>query len=86
LIIISHKDFLAQSEDWANYRRSQGATVKVVDIGDVYDEFNYGVLSAAAIRGFLQYAKENWQTPPQYVLLVGDASFRRQKLSKRRRF
>jgi hypothetical protein len=75
LIIISHKDFLAKSEDWANYRRSQGATVKVVDIGDVYDEFNYGVLSAAAIRGFLQYAKENWQTAPKYVLLVGDASF-----------
>jgi hypothetical protein len=74
LIIISHKDFLAKSEDWANYRRSQGSTVKIVDVSDVYDEFNYGVLSANAIRSFLQYAKENWQTPPQYVLLVGDAS------------
>lgn len=75
LVIISHKNFLAQAEDWAAYRRSQGTTVEVVDVVDVYDEFNYGVLSADAIRGFLQYAKENWQTPPQYVLLIGDASF-----------
>lgn len=75
LVIISHKDFLAKAEDWANYRRAQGTTAKVVDISDVYDEFNYGVLSADSIRSFLQYAKENWQTPPQYVLLIGDASY-----------
>jgi hypothetical protein len=75
LVIISHKNFLAQAEDWANYRRGQGTTVKVIEINDIYDEFNYGVMSTNSIRAFLQYAKENWQTPPQYVLFIGDASY-----------
>lgn len=77
LIIISHSaaDFMAASEVWANYRRSQGFTVKVVDIRDVYDEFNYGVMSALSIRSFLNYAYSNWQIPPQYVMLMGDASY-----------
>lgn len=75
MIVVSHKDFLTQANDWANYRRTQGLTVEVVRIEDVYDEFNYGVLSADCIRNFLEYAKNNWQTPPKYVLLLGDASY-----------
>lgn len=75
LIIISHKNFLPQAETWATYRRSQGLTVKVVDSEDVFDEFNYGVLRADSIREFLRYAKNSWQTPPNYVLLIGDATY-----------
>jgi hypothetical protein len=48
---------------------------KVVNIDDVYDEFSYGVHSAAAISSFLKYAVANWITPPRYVLLMGDASY-----------
>jgi Peptidase family C25 len=75
MIIVTHKDFLTQANDWANYRRAQGLTVEVVRIEDVFDEFNYGVLSADCIRNFLEYAKNNWQTAPKYVLLLGDASY-----------
>ena len=31
--------------------------------------------STNAIRDFLQYAEDNWQTPPQYVLVLGDAHY-----------
>lgn len=75
LIIISYKDWLAQAETWADYRRSQGMAVKVVDIEDVFDEFSYGVVNADAIRSFLSYAKNNWRTAPGYVLLLGDATY-----------
>ena len=75
LVIISHKNFLTQSENWANYRRGQGFTVKVIEVSEIYDEFNYGVLSADSIKSFLAYAENNWQTAPGYVLLVGDASY-----------
>ncbi len=75
LVIISYKGWLAQAETWANYRRSQGFTVRVVDVDKVYDEFNYGVLSADSIKSFLNYAYSNWATPPRYVLLLGDASY-----------
>lgn len=75
LIIISYKDWLAQAENWANYRRAQGMSVKVVNVEDVFDEFNYGILKADAIKDFLNYAKNNWQTAPNYVLILGDATY-----------
>lgn len=77
LIIISHgaPDFMVAAETWEDYRRNQGFAVKVVDIADVYDEFNYGVLSANSINSFLNYAKNNWTTQPNYVLLIGDGSY-----------
>lgn len=75
LVIISHGNWLAEANDWAVYRRSQGLTVEVVNIEDVFDEYNYGVLQPDAIRSFLQYAKGNWATPPSYVLLLGDATY-----------
>lgn len=75
LVIISHGSFMTQAETWANYRRGQGISVEVVNVEDVYDEFGYCVTSSRSIRDFLQYAKTNWQTPPQYVLLLGDSSY-----------
>jgi hypothetical protein len=75
LVIISHKNFLTQAETWANYRRSQGFAVKVIEVSEIFDEFGYGLSTAFSIREFLRYASQNWQTPPSYVLLIGDASF-----------
>lgn len=75
LVIISYKDWMTQSESWANYRRGQGMTVEVVNVEDVFDEFGYGQPTPDSIREFLRYAKSSWQTPPGYVLLMGDASY-----------
>lgn len=75
LLIITYKNWAAQANDWAAYRRAQGMSVEVVDIEDIYDEYNFGVLSSLSIRSFLQYAVGNWQTAPKYVLLIGDASY-----------
>lgn len=75
LVIISYKDFMAEAEAWATYRRNQGISVQVVNIDEIYDEFNYGAIGSDAITSFLHYAYDNWATPPQYALLVGDASY-----------
>lgn len=75
LIIITHQNWMAQAQAWANYRTGQGISVKVVEVSKIYDEFNYGDISWIAIRRFLQHAKGNWQTAPNYTLLLGDASF-----------
>ena len=74
LVIISYKLFLAEAETWATYRRNQGFTVKVINVDEIYDEFNYGVLSADSIKSFLNYTTGNWATSPRYALLIGDAS------------
>ena len=75
LVIISHKSLLGSAEAWANYRRSQGISVKVVEVSDIYDEYNYGVLSSDSIKDFLTDAETAWQTAPGYALLMGDASY-----------
>ncbi len=75
-LIISHADFLGAIESLAQLRREQGLRVRVVDVQDIYDEFNGGLLSQEAIRDFIQYAYFNWPgPPPSYVLLVGDGTY-----------
>ena len=75
LIIVTHSDFVAEAETWANYRRGQGLMVEVLKIDDIFDEYSYGAQDTLAMRTFFQYAKLNWQTPPQYIMLIGDASY-----------
>lgn len=74
-IIVTHKNFTTEANAWAAMRTGQGMNVKVVQVDDIYDEFNYGASDSVALRNFFQYAKENWQTPPQYILLLGDGSY-----------
>jgi hypothetical protein len=73
-IIISHKDFLTQANQLALHRQNvNGVRVKVIDVDDIYDEFNYGVMHATPIKTFLSYAR-SWTPPaPAYVLFFGDA-------------
>src|SRR5207249_2039678 len=60
LVIITHTDFMTQAQAWATYRRTHDQiTVEVVDIADIYDEFNYGIHSATPLFSFLNYAKNN---------------------------
>ena len=75
MIIISYKDWMDKANDWANYRRGQGMNVEVVNVEDVYDEFSFGTFSTNAIGSFLKYAYNNWQSPPKYVLLLGDGTY-----------
>jgi hypothetical protein len=75
LVIITHKDFSQAIEPLASLRRTQGLSVAVVDVEDLYDEFTYGVHTPAAIKSFLMNAAANWSRKPAYLLLVGDSSW-----------
>ncbi|MEA2336164.1 MAG: hypothetical protein QOE82_171 [Thermoanaerobaculia bacterium] len=74
VVIISHPSFVAALDPLVKLRQSQGLSVLVAKIDDIYDEFNYGAKDPQAIQSFLRNARR-WETPPRYVLLVGDASF-----------
>jgi hypothetical protein len=75
LVIISHRDFLGSLDPLRKLRESQGLKVALIDVEDLYDEFSFGAKSPKAIKDFLTRAKRNWQKPPRFVLLVGDASY-----------
>ncbi len=81
-IMIAHSSLLDQTTRLAEFHRGRGLSVAVVDVQDIYDEFNFGVLDPQAIKDFLQYAHSNWQAPaPRFVLFAGDASWDFKNLS-----
>jgi hypothetical protein len=74
--MVTHERLRGAIEPLANFYRQRGMAVEVVDIQDVYDEFNHGILHPRALKDFLSYAYHSWRPPaPRFVLLVGDASW-----------
>ncbi len=72
-LIITHRDFITSMQTLAAHRAAEGLRVKIVDVDDLYNQFNDGLYHPIAIKNFLKYAYANWQAPaPTYVLLVGD--------------
>lgn len=79
-IIITHKSLMKPAmgygdavQAYADYRASEtgGAfSPLVVEISQLYDQFNYGEISALAIRNFMQYlAAKNL---PKYLFIIGE--------------
>jgi hypothetical protein len=90
-LVITHGDFLAQAQRLAEYRRQgDGFSTVVADVDELYDAYNFGRKSPAAIRAFVRDAWENWPSPrPRYLVLIGDASWdalRKNKSSDRTDF
>lgn len=75
LVVITHKDFRQAIEPLVTLRHSQGLSVAVVDVEDVYDEFSYGAHTPLALKSFLSWAAIHWSRKPAYLLLVGDSSW-----------
>ena len=75
-ILVTPRAFWDQMLPLRNFRASQGLRAVQVDVQDVYDEFGYGIVGAAAIHDFLAYAYGNWQAPaPSFVVLAGDGHY-----------
>jgi len=73
-ILITHSDFWTEAQTLAVHRDFD-YRVAVIDVQEIYDHFNGGLMSAESIRDFLDYAYHNWQAPePTYVLLLGDGT------------
>jgi hypothetical protein len=75
VVYVGHRDLLASLAPLAALRRSQGYTVAVVDVEDVYDEFSDGVHTPAALKAFFAWTQSRWQRRPRYVALVGGCSY-----------
>jgi len=75
IIIISHSDFLENVGFLKQLREQQGWSVVLVDVEDLYDEFNFGSKNPWALKDFLRRAYAYWNPQPRFVLLVGDTSY-----------
>lgn len=74
-VVISESTLLEGARELAARRRLDGHEVLVVDIEDVFWEFSAAEPDPLAIRHFLQYAWQHWASAPQFVVLLGRASF-----------
>ncbi len=76
-IAVTHKKFIQQVEQYANFiAQSYNVSTDVVDADDIYDEFSYGQFNPECIKDFLKTTHNNWQQPlPKYVALIGGATY-----------
>src|SRR5208283_5287839 len=72
----THPDFFPAVSKLSEYRKSQGFSTRIVNVYDIYDQFNGGNFDPRAIQKFLQYSFYFWKSPsPNYVVFVGDANW-----------
>jgi hypothetical protein len=74
MVIISHRAFIDSLGPLVKLRQAS-RRVAVVDVEDLYDEFNFGEQTPYAIRDFLKDASSTWVRKPKWVLLVGDGNY-----------
>jgi len=73
-IAIVHKGVWSEAVRLAAYRSSK-YRVAVVDVEQIYAQFNGGMRSSESIREFLRYVYTHWTAPTnQFVLLFGDGT------------
>ena len=74
-LIITDPRFASAASRLADHRHSTGHEVEIAFTDEIYDEFSFGLMKREAIQEFIRYAYRNWETPPVYVLLLGDATY-----------
>jgi hypothetical protein len=74
-VMITRGELKASLEPLRALRQSEGRSVVVVDVEDIYDEFSYGNKTPQAIKEFLAYTSRSWRQAPRFVLLGGDSSY-----------
>jgi len=76
-LLITHPYFDAEAENYISFiNANYEVTTKLVNVLDVYDQFNYGFFKPEPIKDFLLQANQLWTNPkPSYLFLVGDANY-----------
>jgi hypothetical protein len=76
LLVVTADEFVAPLQEWVDYRESDGYSIHVVTVEDIYDNFSWGLTDPAAIRDYLKFAYDSYPAPaPSMVLFVGDGNY-----------
>lgn len=71
-LLVAPEAFIPATTQLSSLRRSQGLSVVEAPIESIYDEFNGGRHSAAALERFAKYGYTQWNT--RFLMLVGDGT------------
>jgi hypothetical protein len=78
LIIITNEKFAEQAERLRDYKENESRDKlpsTLVYVSDIFNEFGGGLTDPTAIRDFIRYAYESWNTKPGYIMLFGDGTY-----------
>jgi len=74
-------EFFETSKELQTFYSEQGINCYQVKLSDVYNQFNYGIVSPYAIKNFLKQAYNSWDKFPKWLLLIGDANLENEQLN-----
>jgi len=74
VVLLTYPDFTPQVQPLAMFHQTQGKSVALITVDQIYDEFNFGERTPYAIKDFLRTATNAWKHKPRYLVLGGDAS------------
>jgi Leucine-rich repeat (LRR) protein len=75
LLIITHPNFLEAANTLAKWKIRKGIATIVKTTPEIVTKPLHEAIEAHQIQSFIQNAYRNWNPPPTYVLLIGDAEF-----------
>ena len=72
-VIVTSQELSPAAGALVQWHAAHGRRALLVDIRDVYDEFNDGIYHPKAVQAMMKWAVANWTAPaPAYLTLVGD--------------
>ncbi len=74
VFVITNQHLMEEAQNYASFHQSNGFTVEVVDIADVFSKFSGGVIDFTAIRNFMAHHYQKMEGALSYLTLYGDAS------------
>lgn len=74
-VVVTHASLAAGAQQLADYRAAGGLSTRVATLGEIDDEFGFGMPSPNNIRAFLAWAAQNWAVPPRFAVLVGEGTY-----------
>ncbi|MBC8145830.1 MAG: type IX secretion system sortase PorU, partial [bacterium] len=76
ILVITHESMRTSAQKYVDYRNSLGKLrASYVTTEEIFTEFSSGTYDPTALRDFIGHAYVNWNIKPQYVILLGDASY-----------
>ncbi|MBI5266770.1 MAG: type IX secretion system sortase PorU [candidate division Zixibacteria bacterium] len=76
LLIVTSPSLVPALGEYTAYRLARGHRSRIVTVGDIMDNFSWGLYDPTAIRDFLKFSYENYTAPaPSAVLFVGDGNY-----------
>jgi hypothetical protein len=76
ILVVTHEDLRPSAQKYVDYRNSRGGLrAAYVTTEEIFSEYSSGTFDPTAIRDYIGQAFRTWDVKPQYVILLGDASY-----------